>query len=379
MLKIVVFLKGRGIVPLMAKGQTIIRFWVGILVFMVMLPFAHAGESAPEEQGNDSSAAVVFSWHRIGEEDGSGTSLRPENFEAQIDELIRGDYTLVSLSEIVSAMRNRHPLPPLSVALTFDGGHAGTLEKAEPILTRNHIPFAVFFATDKADENAPGYLGWDEIRALARNPLVTLGIHSAAYVRLTDAQPAEIARQINKARARYREELGAEPAFFAYPFGATSSAYRAIIEKQNFRAAFGQQSGVASPMADPYLIPRFPVTEGYGDIDRFLMTARALPLPARNIAPEDPLLSENPPAIGFSIESAPEESLEGLSCFSSGQGRPSVEKIGNDRVELRFDHPFDDPRVRINCTLPANALGPDGETRWRWLGFLLTVPERLIP
>lgn len=368
----------------MIQRRVIFRKLVGVLVFIAVVVctpcFARAdGRDSGGSPDNDSSAAVVFSWYRIGEEDGSGTVLPPEAFESQIEELIRGDYTLVSLSEIVSAMRNRHALPPLSVALTFDGGYAGTIEKAAPVLTKNHIPFAVFFATDKADEKAPEYLGWDEIRSLSRNPLVTLGIHPAAYMRLTDAPEAEIARQINKARARYREELGAEPAFFAYPFGASSAAYRAVVERQNFRAAFGQQSGVASPAADPYLIPRFPITEGYGDIDRFLMTARALPLVARNISPEDPLLNTNPPAIGFSVDPAPGEPLTSLSCFSSGQGRPKVEVIGKDRVELRFDGAFDDSRVRINCTMPAGVLGANGETRWRWFGFLLTVPDRLVP
>lgn len=351
---------------------------VGTLICGVSLVWAGPG-SVQSALDPDSVAAVIFSWHRIGEDDGSGTSLTPSDFEAQIRELVRGGYTPVSLSEIVSAMRSGHALPPLSVALTFDGGHASTIEKAAPLLLEKRIPFAVFFASDKADEAAPGYLGWDDLRSLADNPLVTLGIHPAVYARLTGMPSAEVARQINKARVRYREEIGAEPAFFAYPFGFTSAECRSVVEKQNFRAAFGQQSGVASSLSDPYLIPRFPVTEGYGDIDRFRMTARALPLPVRNVAPEDPFVSENPPSIGFSFDPGGGESLSRLSCFSSGQGRPKVEIIGDNRVELRFSRPFDNERVRINCTLPSGVADSEGEPRWRWLGFLLNVPERLLP
>ena len=365
----------RGVASIIRKGAGV------VLTFVALLGGPASGFCANSEGGagapSDSASAVIFSW-RAGEDD-DGPGVDPADFEAQISEITQGGYTPLSISEAVSAVRAGHALPPLSVALTFDGGGEEIVEAFAPALLRARIPFAVFFFSDKADARAPGYLGWDALRALAKNPLVSVGIHPATPESLAQAPAAEIARQINRARVRYREEMGAEPAFFAYPSGGVSAAYRAVVEQQNFRAAFGVQAGAASPRSDPYLIPRFSVTEGYGDIERFRMVARALPLPVGGVSPDDPLLAENPPRVGFSATLGPGESLERMACVAGGQGRPKIEIVGAQRVELRFAKPFDARQVRVTCTLPAGVSDPDGEMRWRWLEFLLIVPDRLLP
>lgn len=367
-----------GCVRVMSALRAVCLVLAGFLAWGVPSDFCLA--QVPRDSVAEEASVVVLSWERLGEDDeDEGADSGSGDFESQIQELERGGHTPVSLSEVVAAVRTGHALPPLAVALTFDGGRSEILKRAVPLLLRKRIPFAVFFSSDKADRGGEGYLTWADLRALLENPLVTLGIHPAVYTRLTSSPPEEITRQINRARVRYREELGSEPAFFAYPFGAASAAYRAAVERQNFRGAFGVQSGAAGPLSDLYFIPRFSVMGGYGDVERFRMIARALALPARNVAPEDPLLAENPPRIGFSVTPADGESLERLSCSSSGQGRPKIEILGGERVELRFPAPFDEEQVRIVCTLPAALPDTDEVPRWRWIGFLLTVPERLLP
>ncbi|HRC25871.1 MAG TPA: polysaccharide deacetylase family protein [Alphaproteobacteria bacterium] len=366
----------RGVASIIRKGAGV------VLAFATLLGGAASGFCADSAGGtgapSDSASAVILSW-RAGGEDDDGPGVDPADFEAQIREVTQGGYTALSISEVVSAVRAGHALPPLSVALTFDGGGEEIVKTFAPVLLRARIPFAVFFFSDKADARTPGYLGWDDLRTLAKNPLVSVGIHPATPESLAQAPAAEIARQINRARVRYREEMGAEPAFFSYPSGGVSAAYRAVVERQNFRGAFGGQSGATSPRSDPFLLPRFDVTNGYDDIERFRMVARALPMAVSNIFPEDPLLTENPPHIGFSLALGPGESFDRLACVSSGQGRPKIEIVGAQRVELRFAKSFDEAQARVTCTLPAGVSDQDGEVRWRWVEFLLAVPERLLP
>jgi hypothetical protein len=201
-----------------------------------------------------------------------------------------------------------------------------------------------------------------------------MGLHPASYTRLTGSPPEEIRRQINNALSRYRKEIGAEPAFFSYPFGEYTKTYRAIVSASGFKAAFGQQSGPACDQLDLFALPRFAITENYGDDDRFRMAALSLPLPVSDIAPDDPYITENnPPTLGFTLDPALAGKSGQLSCFISGQDKPEMQIIGKNRVELRVAQAFDHDRVRVNCTMPGPAPKPGEEQRWRWFGMLLSV------
>jgi hypothetical protein len=217
-------------------------------------------------------------------------------------------------------------------------------------------------------------MGWDDIKRLNKYNHVTLGLHPASYVRLTEKPADDIRRQVNNALARYRQVLKTEPKFFAYPFGEYTKEYRGIIASSGFEAAFGQQSGVAYVGSDMLAMPRFAMTESYGDDARFRMAATALPLPVTDISPDDPYLTvNNTPTIGFTLDAELAAKIPQLSCFLSGLGKPEMQVVGKNRVELRVEHPFQTERVRMNCTMPGPEPKPGEDMRWRWFGLLLSV------
>ncbi len=353
-----------------------LQFVAYILLLLTAQPAA--GQSALHEHHaipQDKNAAVIFAYHRIGEDQYPETNLRREQFAAHIKELTSGDYNVLPLPQIIKALKNAEKLPPNTVAITFDGGHNSIINAALPLLEKSDLPFTVFISTDHIDRHTPHYMDWNDIRRLDKIKGVTIGLHPASYIRLNGEPEAEITRQINTARARYREELGKEPQFFAYPFGEYSEQYRSIIEKQGFMASFGQQSGVAYAGTDPYSLPRFPMTESYGGLDRFRLTATALPLPVTELEPKDPQLDTAMPSIGFTVDPAIADQRESVSCFVSGQQKPEMLFIGEKRVELRLERPLEGDRIRINCTLPLQAGDSYEEPRWRWFGLLLTLPR----
>lgn len=232
----------------------------------------------------------------------------------------------------------------------------------------------MFVPTEKIGSGS--YMGWDDLRALKRSPLVSFGLHPSSYGRLTGSSAEEIRRQINSGISTLRERLDVETPFLAYPFGEYDAAYGKIVTDMGFKAAFGQQSGVAYAGHDLFALPRFTQTERYGDLERFQMSANALPLPATDISPADPSLKTLNPAIGFTVPDTLVKSLKSLSCFSSTQEKPELQ-ILNARVEIRMKAPFAEERPRINCTLPV-AGAADEEPRWRWFGALYTIPADLL-
>lgn len=344
------------------------------LFLVALLLCSHSGYAQsiiPE----DKNAAVILAYHRIGEDAYPETNIRMEQFRAHINELKEGPYHILSLDRITTAQKNNKELPARSVALTFDGSHRSIWEKAVPLLLDAKLPFTVFIAADQIDSDTTRHFSWSELRKLTKNNLATIGLHPASYTRIYEKPEEEIRRQINNALMRSRKELGTTPKLFAYPFGETSRKYINIVKELGFDAAFGQYSGVSAATSNTYNLPRFSMTESFGDMERFRMVVNALPIHASDIVPEDPLLSEHSPDIGFTLSESLADQAKMLSCFISDSEKPTIERLGKRRIELRLQNKIMAERVRVNCTMPVPKEEKYEETRWRWLGMLLVNPK----
>lgn len=318
------------------------------------------------------SSAVIFAYFRIGEDAYPDSNIRLDQFEEHLNELKNGEYNVMPVPEIISALKEGRELPDNTVGLTFEGGYRSTLENAVPLLKKYHLPYTVFITPDRIDRDTEYFLSWDEIRKLKKDKNVSIGALPASYERLTLLEENKLRGLINRGAARFREELGDTPALFAYPYGEYSARIRAIVS-ETYTAAFGQQSGAIDGAADFLALPRFTMTEDFGDLDRFRLTATALPLRVKDVIPETSEIVENPPRIGFTIAKG-QGNLADLSCFASGQEKPELQRLEGNRVELRLSEPFDAERARINCTLPEAVTEPGKAQRWHWFGMLFSVP-----
>lgn len=343
-----------------------------ILLFSLILIFSTASLADDETSEN---STVIYAYHRIDEPGFPATNIHFEQFKSHITEILEGGYTVLPLSKAIDAFKSKVDLPPRSLVITFEGGHRSILEKAVPLLKKHKIPFTVFFSVDQADWQSSSYLGWDEISDLDDLSYVELGVHSATYSHMLDYDEKEMRLQINRAKTRFREKLNKEPLYFAYPFGEFSLQAQELVKEYGFIAALGQQSSVANQTSDLFALPRFAMTENYGGLERFKLTANALPIKISDLQPKDFFIAngdKNPPTVGFTMtEKYP--NAKALACFSNGEGDLKLERI-NNRVEIRLSEPLSEGRARINCTMPAY-FDKSGERRWRWLGLLFTIYE----
>jgi peptidoglycan/xylan/chitin deacetylase (PgdA/CDA1 family) len=313
--------------------------------------------------------AVVLAYPRLGPGRPAAT-VTIEQFEAHLRELRSGPYAVLPLADIVRAMREGRPLPDRTVAITFDSGLRSIYRDAWPRLKAAGLPFTVFVPTDRIAAGNVDYMGWDEVRALFQAG-VGIGSQGAGDLRLatTPAERAEadIQRSVEKLAAELGADWTRRPPLFAYPYGEWNRAVAQALERRGFAAAFGQHSGVAHPSLGMFALPRFALSQSYGDPERFRIAVNALPLPLRELVPGDPVVRDNPPSLGFTVDPVVGK-LDQLSCFASEQGRAVVEILGEVRAEVRMPGAFSPGRARVNCTMP----GPDG--RWRWLGIPFFVP-----
>jgi peptidoglycan/xylan/chitin deacetylase (PgdA/CDA1 family) len=320
---------------------------------------AHAGDSA-----------VIFMYHRFGEDKYPTTSIRLEQFEAHLAELKSGGYTVKALPDIIKALQGGTALPDKTIALTIDDAYLSVYEKAWPRLKELGLPFTLFVATDPVDQGNQGYMSWSQIRELSQGG-VTIGSQTASHLHMATNNSLTNRRELEKSNTRFKKELGARPDLIAYPYGEASQSVEQLARASGFVAGFGQHSGVAAKTPDMFYLPRFALNENYGDIKRFKLAAGALALNIGDLSPSDPLIDtgdDNPPAFGFTIngDAALIKSLDKLACYTSHEGNLGVTSLGGGnnqtRIEIRMKKMLPKGRTRLNCTLPAD------EGRWYWFG-----------
>ena len=305
-------------------------------------------------------SAVILMYHRFGEAGHAQTNTTIEQFEWHLAELENSKYTVLPIPEILHKLKAGTSLPERTIGISIDDAFLSVFTEAFPRLKQRGLPFTLFIATQPIDQNLRDYMNWDQIREL-HDAGVTIGSQTHTHLHMAQRGPADSRKDVETANERFVTELGQAPKLMAYPYGEAGLASMAMVRDLGFEFAFGQHSGVLQKNSPPYFLPRFAFNEIYGGIARFKLVANALPLPLRDVAPRDPLVAENPPAFGFTVDSSIPE-LSQLSCYHSQQGKIGIERLGSHRIEVRFPRAFETGRSRLNCTLP----GPD--KRWRWYG-----------
>ena len=138
-----------------------------------------------------------------------------------------------------------------------------------------------------------------------------------------------------------------------------------------FKYAFGQHSGVADETKDFYELPRFPINEAYGELERFKTILKTIPLKFKSITPKEKYIQDinNPPQIVVEFfEDLKNINL--LNCYSNELNswrKSEIEFLGNYKIKIKLAGKFTTERGRVNCSLREN----DGS--WRWLGMQFVV------
>lgn len=353
--------------------RTARHLYLPLLITCILLSASNVKAAAPPPAlPEDKSAAVIFVYQRIGEPTATDGNISTEKFMAHLEEIQNGNYNVLALPDLVAALKRGDDLPPRTIAITFEGGYKSTLDTAVPALIENEIPFTVFYSANNADMDSSEYMNWSDLISLSSNPDVTLGVLPASFIHLDSTSEVEMRRQINKAKMRHREMIENEAKLYSYPYGEYSALHKKIIEESGFTAAFGQNSGAVYAGSDFFSLPRFTLTDEYGDTTRFRNAAETLPFPVHDVEPSETRLPTDTLSVGFSVPDALADTLNSLSCFETGQITPEIHVLGS-RVEIRPKQKDFSDRLRINCTLPGPSDPEDDTPRWRWLGFLFTT------
>ena len=231
-------------------------------------------------------------YHRFDENKYPSTNIKMDIFKEQINIIKKNNYSFHKLNDF--ELNFDKPKSNKKILITIDDGFSSFYKNAWPYLKENRIPFILFISTQPIGKY--GYMNWDQIREIEKEDFVYIGNHSHSHDYLVNYGFDKFKKDIDQSIKLFNEELGYNPVFFSYPFGEYSLEQKNYI-KEKFKYAFGQHSGVIDVNKDKLELPRFPINEKYGDLERFEFLINLSPLQYKNITPEDKFIriKNNPP------------------------------------------------------------------------------------
>tara|TARA_Y100000816_G_scaffold85802_1_gene58988 strand:+ start:2350 stop:3408 length:1059 start_codon:yes stop_codon:yes gene_type:complete len=337
-----------------------------IIRFFVIFFFINSSTIAEEEiryYSNDHGVVSIM-YHRFDENKYPSTNIKIDIFKKQL-ELIK-EYNIEYYNPANFDKEYYIPKKNHKILITIDDAFLSFYENAWPILKKNKIPFILFVSTEPVGK--PGYMNWEQIKEVSSYDFAYIGNHSHTHEYLLNFSNIEFENDIKNSIKIFKEKLGYNPIFFSYPFGEYNLKQTKFI-KNNFKYGFGQHSGVIDLTKNRFELPRFPINEKYGDLERFEFILKLFPIPYKDLNPKDKFVSkkQNPPTVEINFFDE-QKNIKNINCFSNegNEWRNPIMKFKKNTLEINFREKFTFRRGRVNCSVK------DGDI-WRWLGIQMSV------
>ena len=332
------------------------------IIFFFLTISVKTDENKIKFFANDRGVLSIM-YHRFDENKYPSTNIRMEIFQKHMEIIREKKYNFLSPDDFD---KNFHKVKSnKDILITIDDGFSSFYKHAWPYLKEKKIPFILFISTEAVGKN--GYMNWEQIKEIEKENFAFIGNHSHSHEYLLEFSLDHFKNDILKSIEIFETNLGYNPIYFSYPFGEFSLEQTSFIKKY-FKYGFGQHSGVIDVNKDPYELPRFPINEKYGELERFAFNIDLLPLEYKKVIPKDKyIIYNNPPKLEIEFFKN-QENLDKINCFSdegSGWKKTNIIYKGK-KLFVDFSDKFNFRRGRINCSLNDT----DG---WRWFGLQFSV------
>lgn len=162
--------------------------------------------------------------------------VAPDKFEDEIKLLHNWEYTPITTTMLVDAIKNGTSLPPRPIILTFDDANEDNYANAFPIMKKYGMTGMLYLPFDYIGGN--GYLTVDQIKEMAAAGW-EVGSHSLTHPNLKVVDSARLRAEIVDSRKKLQALLKVPILTFAYPFGEVGSASIDYVKFAGYIAAMG--------------------------------------------------------------------------------------------------------------------------------------------
>ncbi|KHK02535.1 polysaccharide deacetylase family protein [Desulfovibrio sp. TomC] len=199
-------------------------------------------------------AATILVYHSFGVHTSMSISLAA--FEAQLDFLEKNGNKVIGIDELVRDVAAGQNPPDGAVVIAIDDGWA-TVMQAYEVLKRRNLPFTLFLPMAyTANPYCKATLSQANIDTIKSYPKATFADHSFSHSpKLTKSE--DFAREdVRKSHERFRQVLGYDTKYFAYPYGAVSETYARLLREAGYEYLFVTGDSPVSATTKIQAIPR---------------------------------------------------------------------------------------------------------------------------
>jgi len=282
-------------------------------------------ESNSESIIQDELVIPIFTYHKfcIGKSHDAYT-INISRFEDQLKFLKENNYQVISLSQLIQCIENKHfPYKPL--ILTIDDGFKSLYTLAFPLLKKYNFPAILFLYTNFIDRG-PNQLSWQEIKEMIDSGM-EIGSHSISHCNLLDRRENEsqdeyikrIKEEIFTSKNILEKNTNNEVYSFAYPYGVYSQKIQMLAKQAGYKALFNVNGMNNTTPIDTYSLNRQIIPAGCS-LEKFHALLTEKPLRVNDIFPDDGAVTSNQEEkIGATVND-PNINPSSLSFRLSGSG-----------------------------------------------------------
>jgi peptidoglycan/xylan/chitin deacetylase (PgdA/CDA1 family) len=191
--------------------------------------------------------------------------ISPDVFERQMGFLTRHHYNVVSLEDLARLIQSRAKIPSRTVAITLDDGYKDVFTDAFPILQKYRVPATAFVIINEIGRREGDRLSWDDVLAMQRSGLVTIGSHTLGPGLLTEyTSPDEVKWQLSESKRILQERLGVPVYTFSYPEGRFNATIRQDVIDAGYKVAVATHPGRDYPKNDVFALKRLRISQNCG-------------------------------------------------------------------------------------------------------------------
>ncbi|MBI5150335.1 MAG: polysaccharide deacetylase family protein [Candidatus Omnitrophica bacterium] len=199
-------------------------------------------------------AVPIMMYHHVSPDNVSQSdTVSPRRFEWHMAYLKANHFNVLSLSDLVRAVRERKSLPRKSVVITFDDGYQDNYTHAFPVLKKYHFPATMFVISDVI--NTPGFLTTAQIREMAAWG-IEIGSHTRTHPYLPETPEGRLADEIAGSKRKLEEDLGIRVVHFCYPSGGFNEEIKDIVRRSGYESASTTNRGDDRSGRDVYELKR---------------------------------------------------------------------------------------------------------------------------
>lgn len=319
--------------------------------------------------------AVCFVYHRFDDDRYPSTNISASDFKAHLQYLKDHDYSVMSLGQALDYLKKPGEKTKVAV-ITIDDGYKSFYESGWPLLKEFGYPATLFINTSTVGSGS--YMNWKELKRVQESG-IEIGNHTDShryFLNVPKQQRYKIfAKEIQKSQRLLKQHLGREPVLFAYPYGEFDPEMMEEVKKAGFVAAAAQNSGVIAGGINKYALPRFPMSGGYVELDKFAEKANMHAFRIAGKNPESNIIPDAgvPPELVISFEQR-NLKIDQLQCFVQ-RGKCDLVLDRDDKglitLKIKAEAPLKSRRTLYTITAPSET----GE--WHWYSHLWINPDVL--